>query len=181
MHAPAGVAALLVSGLPQDYKVEGAIPTGDNNWLLLADVLSTARILIPQSAAGTLSVAVNFFDFSAKQIGRTKFDITILKASATRHTTPDETQKLAKQGLEKMKAGDIVAARLLLERAAGAGHAGSALALGEAFDPAVLATRGIVGISGDPARARFWYEKAQALGVTEADARLAALSSQLKQ
>ncbi|KRQ17680.1 hypothetical protein ACNJX9_01340 [Bradyrhizobium sp. DASA03076] len=71
--------------------------------------------------------------------------------------------------------GDIVAARLLLERAANAQDATAAFLLGQTYDPAVLGTSDARSIAGDAAAARDWYQKAAALGSAEAGQRLAQL------
>ena len=71
--------------------------------------------------------------------------------------------------------GDIVAARLLLERAANAQDATAAFLLAQTYDPAVLGTSDARSIAGDATAARDWYQKAAALGSAEAGQRLAQL------
>lgn len=73
--------------------------------------------------------------------------------------------------------GDIVAARLLLERAANAQDATAAFLLAQTYDPAVLGTSDARRIAADATAARDWYEKAAALGSTEARQRLAQLQN----
>ena len=74
-----------------------------------------------------------------------------------------------------LRVGDIVAARLLLERAANAQDAAAAFMLGQTYDPAVLGTSDTRSIAGDATAARDWYQKAAALGSSEARQRLAQL------
>jgi hypothetical protein len=69
-----------------------------------------------------------------------------------------------------LKAGDIAPARLLLRRAAEAGDARAALALGVTYDPRMLQPLRGGGIMPDAAMARAWYEKAKEFGSTEARA-----------
>ncbi|WP_441258331.1 hypothetical protein AB7008_01680 [Bradyrhizobium sp. 521_C7_N1_3] len=76
-----------------------------------------------------------------------------------------------------LKIGDIVAARLLLERAANAQDATAAFLLAQTHDPAVLGTSDARSIAGDATVARDWYQKAAALGSTEARQRLAQLQN----
>jgi hypothetical protein len=76
-----------------------------------------------------------------------------------------------------LKIGDIVAARLLLERAANAQDATATLLLAQTYDPAVLGTRDTRSVNADAAAARDWYQKAAALGSSEAEQRLALLSN----
>jgi TPR repeat protein len=76
----------------------------------------------------------------------------------------DEIEMLVKRGKDDLTNGDISSARLLLRRAAEAGSAEAALALGSTFDPAVVQRLGAIGVRVDRAKAREWYQKAAALG-----------------
>ncbi|SDH01083.1 hypothetical protein SAMN05216338_1004277 [Bradyrhizobium sp. Rc2d] len=73
--------------------------------------------------------------------------------------------------------GDISAARLLLERAANAQDATAAFLLAQTYDPAVLGTSDTRRIAADATAAREWYQKAAALGSTEARQRLVQLQN----
>jgi TPR repeat protein len=57
-----------------------------------------------------------------------------------------------------------VTARILLQRAAEAGDAVAATALGATYDPNVLAKLGVVGMNADVEKARGWYQKAESFG-----------------
>jgi len=88
-----------------------------------------------------------------------------------------EIALLLKNGTVLMGNGDIVAARLMFERAAEAGDAPAAFALAETYDPAVLAKMGTKGaIRADIALAEKWYAKAKDLGSTAAPERLARIT-----
>ncbi|MDI3563070.1 hypothetical protein [Bradyrhizobium sp. Arg816] len=76
-----------------------------------------------------------------------------------------------------LRIGDIVAARLLLERSANAQDAEAAFLLAQTYDPAVLGTSDARSIAGDATVARDWYQKAAALGSAEARQRLAQLQN----
>ena len=73
---------------------------------------------------------------------------------------PDVVAALIKRGNETFELGDISAARLLYQRAAAAGSATAATALGKTYDPAFSPSPN----ARDPARAAEWYQKAIALG-----------------
>ena len=64
--------------------------------------------------------------------------------------------------------GDVSGARLLYERAAGAGSGLAAAALGNTFNPAFLKQAGVVGLRPDSAQAAAWYRRALELGNEEA-------------
>jgi hypothetical protein len=76
----------------------------------------------------------------------------------------DEIAALLRRGKDFAAHGDLISARLLLRRAAEAGSAEAALALGETFDPPVFQRLGVIGITPDAASARKWYERAAELG-----------------
>lgn len=79
---------------------------------------------------------------------------------------------MVRRGNALFQHGDVSAARLLYDRAAAAGSAHAATAMGKTFDPTVLAGIGVVGLSPDPALAAFWYRRGLSLGDEEARTRL---------
>jgi hypothetical protein len=100
------------------------------------------------------------------------------QASKTvRRLDPEDIKRLIKQGEQFAATGDLVTARLVFQRAAEAGDATAALAMGASYDPIVLAKLGFWGIRADVAKARSWYEKAKEFGSSEAPRRLELLAS----
>ena len=96
---------------------------------------------------------------------------------ANRALDPEEIKLLTKQGEQFAAAGDLVTARTLFQRAAEAGDATAAMALGATYDPNVLAKLGVVGMVADIEKARSWYRKAESFGSPEASRRLNALAN----
>jgi len=88
-----------------------------------------------------------------------------------------EIELLMKQGEHFAEIGDLVTARLLFQRAAEAGDAMAATALGATYDPTVIEKIRAVGISADVEKARFWYQKALNLGSSDAKRRLDLLAN----
>jgi hypothetical protein len=88
----------------------------------------------------------------------------------------EEIAILVKRGSDLLANGDLAAARLLFRRAAEAGSAEGALALGTTFDPVVLQRLGAIGAAADPAQARQWYQRAAELGSSTASQQLAGLA-----
>lgn len=76
-----------------------------------------------------------------------------------------------------MVRGDIIRARALYERAATVHPASSAAALatGKTYDPNIQPIFGGNSVFADAAKAREWYERAQALGNPNAAGLLASL------
>jgi hypothetical protein len=89
---------------------------------------------------------------------------------------PDNLAALLKRGQQLAASGDMAAARLTLRPAAEAHNAQAALALGATYDPVVLRSLGIFGVTPDAAMARSWYEKARTYGSAEAPRRLELLA-----
>jgi len=87
----------------------------------------------------------------------------------------EEIAYLLKRGEELVAAGQLGAARLVLQRAAEAGDSDAAFALAVTYDPILLRTRVAIGVAPDDAMARAWYEKAKELGSMEASRRLEAI------
>lgn len=92
-----------------------------------------------------------------------------------RQISAPELAVLVGRARDLLSSGDIVSARLLLERAAEARDAGAALLLAQTYDPDVLGTSDVRNITPEPSTARAWYEKAAKLGSAEAQRRLAQL------
>lgn len=91
---------------------------------------------------------------------------------------PDvEAQKmvglLLQRGQAALAVNDIIAARLMFERAAMLGSAAAATAAGKTYDIQFLLEAGVRGVPADRVSAAAWYRKAAALGDAEAQARLA--------
>jgi TPR repeat protein len=72
--------------------------------------------------------------------------------------------QLHARGMELLQRGDLDAARKYFERAADAGHAQSALALAETYDPYEFARLKVFGLQPNLGLARKWYVRAQELG-----------------
>jgi hypothetical protein len=92
----------------------------------------------------------------------------------------EKLSRLTKRGLDFLKDGDIAASRLVLRLAADSGNAQAAQLLGDTFNPVVLAELGVFGLTGDPATARAWYQKAVEFGSTEATRRIERLAQTVK-
>ncbi len=95
----------------------------------------------------------------------------------TRTLGQAEIDLLVKQGQQFVAAGDFVTARLVFQRAAEAGNAVAALALGASYDPGVLSSLGVRGVDADVTKAMAWYQKAKEFGEPEATRRLDVLAN----
>jgi uncharacterized caspase-like protein len=87
-----------------------------------------------------------------------------------------QVERLLAIGQKWLEQGNISAARAFLQRAADAGSADAALAMGATYDPAEQARLALFGVVPDRNEARKWYERARELGSAEAEMRLARLA-----
>lgn len=102
--------------------------------------------------------------------------IVMPAAPSVRALDREEIAGLYERSQALIEQGDIASARLMLTRAAEAGDARSALALGTTYDPDVLKKLGVLGVAADPLQAHAWYTKAVELGSPEASVRLERLA-----
>jgi TPR repeat protein len=114
---------------------------------------------------------------AASQVGGVVTRSMTLVAPSAAPQGNEGARRLCAQGLVALAAGDIVGARLYLERAADSGDVRAFMVLGETYDPASLARMGVLGIKGDAAKARDYYAKALAAGMGAARERMAALEA----
>ncbi len=89
----------------------------------------------------------------------------------------EEVTALVTRGQSLFEAGDVAAARLLFRRAASAGNAAAALAMGATYDPSVLSGHFVHGVNSNVDQARTWYERARALGSPEGPRRVEMLAN----
>ena len=80
----------------------------------------------------------------------------------------EEMTRLIKRGKDFLAQGNFASARLLFKRAADAGSAEAALALGSTYDPSVIKQLGAVSITPDIDGALKWYKTAADRGSAEA-------------
>jgi hypothetical protein len=87
----------------------------------------------------------------------------------------NEIDTLIRRGKNLLNEGDFSGARVLFERAANAGSAEAALALGSTYDPSVIKRLGAIMVRPDIASARKWYQLAADRGSAAASLQLANL------
>jgi hypothetical protein len=89
----------------------------------------------------------------------------------------EEAEKLYRRAEGLVADGDFAGARLLLERAVEAGHAGAMFMLASTYDPNVLGKVKAIGLQGEPEKAKALYQQALAAGIEDSNGRLSALSA----
>lgn len=89
----------------------------------------------------------------------------------------EEAATLMKRGQDFLQTGDITAARIVFLRLADAGIADGAFAAAATYDPRYLAAHNVIGVRGDPAKARALYQRAAQLGSADAGRELARMEA----
>jgi hypothetical protein len=186
----AGV-AIVLSGLAPDSRLSAGSALGVSGWRLDAEQLDGLQIRPPRDYVGAMNLMVDLrlpgdrladskglrLEWVARPqiqpaavVAPAASPATVPQAPAAEpqtaalHLDPAEIAILLKRGQDALNNGDLVAARLLLQRAAAAGSADGALALAQTFDSIVIGRLGAVGVAADAAKAREWYQKAARLG-----------------
>jgi hypothetical protein len=194
-------AFIRIRGLPPTAALSEGYAIAPGSWAVPLNALASLMVIVPVGLEGRSDVVIALVNVEGSTLAEATTTLTISRpaaatlpaaavppssaAAATPNSTtralsapqlaPAERQRalsLHTRGEEQLGRGNIYAARQFYERAADAGLADSALALGATYDPEELARLKVVGLRPDPEQARKWYEKARELGAREADARL---------
>ena len=168
-----------VGGLPEGARLSAGRPYGNTEWSLRPDEIGGLGLNLPKEASGSHVVAVALIagDGTALASGTTRLEIAPDPKAALilRPADVHRIEELLARGHKMIEVGYLAGARGYFRRAAEAGSAEAALALGASYDPSFIAEIGAQGIPPDRDEARLWYERAKMLGSTLADARIAAL------
>jgi hypothetical protein len=142
---------------------------------VLNEAKSTLVVTPPKKASGPPPTSMP--QASALRIQPEGPPVPLVRGPQLAQADRDRALKMLQRGNELIGAKDFSAAQHFYKRAAEIGLPEAAVALARTFDPGELARIGAVGLQPNPELARTWYEKARALGSTEADAFLLRLSA----
>ena len=192
-------ASLRVAGLASGTHLSAGSPIGDSGWNVPFDGLKNLYMYAPTDFVGVMNSAVDLRGPDEKLIDRRKVKLEWVEpkkplekpmslvpppppaASVAAPPIVDSTPpamsaevvaSLLQRGVDYLKNGDIASARIVLTRLAAAGVADGAFAAGQSYDSAYLSAHNVVGVGGDEAKARAFYQRAVQLGSTEAAAQL---------
>ncbi|HEX6000751.1 MAG TPA: hypothetical protein VFZ16_15355 [Hyphomicrobiaceae bacterium] len=168
---------LLLSGLPANAMLSGASRMGTDSWLLSPGALERLELIVPEWSASVMEVGVELRRTNGAVVAQSKLWLAVPPPPAPESAKLSDAAiaDLVRSGDRLLGRGDVAAARAIYERAAAAGSAQAALAMGSTYDPRRLWSLGVFGMVGNKERAKHWYQRAQELGHPEARARIAAL------
>ena len=171
---PARVSANQVPGAPRPPQQVAMLPSREEiSSAYQAAVQNRAPAAPPPPAAAAAPAPVAALPMAA--LAPPLLAPAPVAPPAVRRMDPDELASLMQRAKGFLATGDLMSARLLLERAADAQEADAALMLAQTYDPDVLGTSDVRNIIPEPAKARAWYQKAAQLGSADAQRRLAQL------
>jgi len=190
LNGASGGEMLILVGLAAGTKLSVGTPRGSTGWQVSARELGGTFAYAPKDFVGVMDAAIDLRSANDRlmdsQVVRLEWiwkkpdpaaalaprREPFAPASPAPSLDPKELAILIKRGHDFLKAGDIPSARLVLRRAATAGSAQAALALGGTYDGMLLAELGVLGFASDAPQARVWYQRALELGSSEASRRL---------
>lgn len=179
---------VIIGGLPMDASLSAGARDEMGRWVLDAGALAGLRLR--SGAAGHFTLLARTQSVQRERVPRphaeTPLEVTVLPAAARpvapvapattagpAQPAPDE---LLERGRRALELGDLGAARLYLEAAAGQNNADAALLLAASYDP----SRPGIGDGTEVERAADWYLRARKLGAADAEPAITALRAWLQ-
>ena len=199
---PSHAGYLLIRGLPADAKLSAGRKSESGTWLVKGEHVHDLTLSIGEAAEGDYPIEVYVLQSGDGPQARRSLvlrveapartypvvgpdmdwasallDVVPSAHAAEETTVPAEAAVLRERAKRLLEEGDIAAARLLLLHLAERGEGEAAYELARTFDREMLAALGAIGVDGDPARARGWYQRASQVGNVKAAERLKILAS----
>lgn len=178
LQGAVGNEVVLLTGLATGTRLTAGAPFGNKGWRIAARDLGAVFAYAPKDYVGVMDTAIHL-----RSAGNALLDSKLIRLEWTPkempqtaprvqsplfQLDPDEIANLIARGQQYFRNGDIASARLMFRRAAEAGSAQAAVAMGATFDPPVLRRMGVLGFAPDAEQARAWYQKAADRGASEA-------------
>jgi hypothetical protein len=181
-----GDESVVVAGLAVGTRLSAGAAMNESSWRLRSHDLRGLYLYAPKDFVGVMDTAIDVLSPSQRLLDSRLVQLEWVvrkepptqridtlgpanqKVPAAQKIDPQQAEILMKHGRDALASGDIAAARLAFRRLADAGNAEAALGLGATYDPRYLASQNAIGVTGDEAQARFWYQRAVQLGSIEA-------------
>jgi TPR repeat protein len=158
---------IAIHGLPNGTVLSAGRSNGAGGWILAPDDLGAGlSITLGDGPIGSSDLVVQLLTPEGR-VARERHASLIIsggaKANESNELTPAEIQVLLSHGRDLQRVGYFAGARLFFQRAAEAGSAEAAHAMGETYDPVEFQKLGVQGLVPDEASARKWYDRAREL------------------
>ena len=170
-----------IRDLPDGASFSSGRPFGANEWNLSPGEISGLNMHLPKEQSGASDLRVELVAADGEVMARTATRLDVAPPPATglvvRSGEEDRVDTLMAYGRKMMDVGYLAGARAYYQRAAEAGSAKAAVAVGATYDPNVLKALVIQGAKPDPKAAQTWYATAAGLGIADPQAEIAALKT----
>lgn len=196
--SPAGY--LLIRGLPAEATLSAGRRSESGTWLVKGALVHDLMLSIGEAIPGDYPIEVYVLQSGDSPQARRNLVLRIEAPARTyaaaapdagwtsallpsAHAAEETAVPAAAAAVLRERAkrlldeGDIAAARLLLLHLAERGEGEAAYELARTFDREMLAALGAIGVDGDLAQARGWYQRASQDGNVKATERLKILAS----
>lgn len=172
---------VVVGDMPAAARLNHGTRSADGTWKLRPAELAGLHLTMPaQVSSARLTVSLTTAE--GIQIARLSPTITIepqtdLKLSTGKDDPEEKARGLFHQGEARLGSGDVIGARMFFKKAAEAGDAQAANAMGATYDPNLFSSMQVQGMRPDVELARQWYLRAMDLGSKDSLDRLDKLKS----
>ena len=163
---------ITIQGLPEGTTLSDGRPYGDGGWTLKPNEVSDLRLRLPKGVSGHTNLRIALVGADGSPIAGAATQLNVATPPISRPEDKELIAGLIAHGQKMIDVGYLAGARGYFKRAAEAGSADAALALGATYDPKFISDIGVKGIKGDLAEARAWYERARELGSVSAKEKL---------
>jgi hypothetical protein len=163
---------ITIQGLPEGTTFSDGRPYGVGGWTLKPDEVSDLRLRLPKGVSGHTNLRIALVGADGSPIVGAATQLNVANPPISRPEEKELIAGLIAHGQKMIDVGYLAGARGYFKRAAEAGSADAALALGATYDPNFISDIGVKGIKGDLAEARAWYERAREFGSVSAQEKL---------
>lgn len=154
---------IALHGLPKGTTLSAGRSDGAGGWILAPDDLGPGLLITAGGdASGSNELVIQLLTPEGRIASEVRTSLTIsgIAKSNENEITSEDVQSLLSHGQHLEGLGYFAGARLFFERAAEAGSAEAARAMGETYDPVEFQKLGVQGLVPDEAMARKWYDRA---------------------
>ncbi|HET7910396.1 MAG TPA: hypothetical protein VFL49_00025 [Pseudolabrys sp.] len=199
-YSPGAVIAL--SDFPAGTSISSGAAEGDRHWRIAVEELPNAKVTPPSGYIGVMTILAELRIGKDIPIVRSPVRLiwralpspaspapgpssapepspprTTAVDQPVRHLDARESASLLRRAEEMKAAGDLAAARLLLQRVAETNNARAAFELAETYDPIAIKKAGGSSVTADAALAQHWYQRAREWGHPSGSQELDAIAS----
>jgi hypothetical protein len=173
---------IAIRDIPEGASFSQGRPYGATEWNLRPDEIGDLRLRLPKGDLRAGNMRVELIAADGKVLDRATTTLALgeepKEALIVRAEERDRVADLMAHGKKMIDVGYLAGARAYYKRAAEAGSADAALAVGATYDTVFIDAIGAHGTPPDLASAKIWYDRAKALGIQDAEAKLRALKEE---